>query len=76
MPIHDEPGDSMTVNEFCARNRISKQFYYKLRARGDGPVEMRLGSRVLISKEEAADWRRRMARPLEDDEPPGPDEAA
>lgn len=70
MPSHDEPRDSMTVNEFCARNRISKQFYYKLRARGDGPTEMRLGSRVLISKEEAADWRRRMARPADDEPPP------
>jgi excisionase family DNA binding protein len=50
----------LTIEEFCARNRISKQFYYKLRAKGQAPTEMRLGTRVLISKEAAEEWRRRL----------------
>jgi hypothetical protein len=49
---------TFTVNEFCSRHKISVAFYYKLRQQGLGPTEMRLGSKVLISKEAAAKWRR------------------
>ena len=49
--------DCFTIAEFCERNRISTQFYYKLRAEGRAPRELRLGSRVLITKEDAAAWR-------------------
>ena len=51
---------TMTISEFAARHRISKQFYYKLRAAGQGPTEMRIGSRVLISKDAAEAWRAKM----------------
>ena len=49
--------DCFTIGEFCERNRISKPFYYKLRAEGRAPRELRLGSRVLITKEDAVAWR-------------------
>jgi hypothetical protein len=50
--------DCHTVAEFCSRNRISLAFYYKLRAQGLGPREIRLGTKVLITKEAAEAWRR------------------
>ncbi len=48
---------SYTVEEFCELNGISRSGYYKNRAAGIGPREMRVGARVLISKEAAAEWR-------------------
>ena len=49
---------SMSVAQFCRANSISVALYYKLRAAGLAPREMKLGSRTLISIEAAADWRR------------------
>lgn len=54
----DEQQDAFTIPEFCVRNRISRAFYFKLKNQGLGPTEMRVGSRVLVSKEAAASWRR------------------
>ncbi len=55
------PADCFTIAEFCQRNRISRQFYSKLREQGKGPKEMRLGSRVLITREAADAWRTAMS---------------
>ena len=52
--------DTYTIAEFCVRNRICRAYYYKLRPLGLAPAEMRLGSKVVISKEAAAVWRRKM----------------
>jgi hypothetical protein len=64
---HDitEPGDAYTVEEFCQRHRISVGFYHKLRKDRRGPREMRLGTRVLISREAAEEWRRKMSEQAE-----------
>lgn len=62
-PRSELPGDCYTIEEFCQRNRISKQFYYKLRAKGQTPAEMRFGTRVLITKEAATEWRQRFSPP-------------
>jgi len=48
-----------SVRQFCAANNISPAFYYVMKAEGWGPREMWAGSRVLISDESAADWRRK-----------------
>jgi hypothetical protein len=50
--------DAYTVDEFCARHRISKRRFYELVGEGRGPRLMRLGRRPLISREAAADFRR------------------
>ena len=47
--------DAFTVNEFCARHRISVQLFYKNRKQM--PRTFNVGARVLISKEAAAAWR-------------------
>jgi len=54
----DDDADAYTIPEFCRRHRISESFYYKLKARDLGPRTMAVGTKVLISKEAAAEWRR------------------
>jgi hypothetical protein len=56
-PVPEPDPDAFTVAEFCKRHRISIQFYYLLRGQGLTPAEIRLGTRVIISKEAAARWR-------------------
>jgi hypothetical protein len=51
-----DDADAFTVNEFCARHRISVQLFYKNRK--EMPRTFNVGTRVLISKEAAAAWRR------------------
>ena len=48
--------DAFSINEFCARHRISVQLFYK--NRNQMPRSFSVGTRVLISKEAAAAWRR------------------
>ena len=55
-----DEADAYTIPEFCVRNKICRAYYYKLRPLGLAPDEMRVGSKVLISKEAAAVWRRKM----------------
>jgi hypothetical protein len=50
-----DDADAFTVNEFCARHRISVQLFYKNRKQM--PRTFNVGTRVLISKEAAAAWR-------------------
>ena len=47
-----------TMEEFCKAHRLSRSKLYQLWDAGTGPRKMRIGSKVLISVEAAADWRR------------------
>jgi hypothetical protein len=47
-----------TIAEFCAAHRISRSQLYELWHAGKGPRVKRVGARVLITIEAAADWRR------------------
>jgi predicted DNA-binding transcriptional regulator AlpA len=58
MPPPETTVDALSIDEFCARHGISRGSFYNLRKAGLGPREMKLGARVLISVEAAADWRR------------------
>ena len=53
-----DDGDVYSVAEFCARHRISVQLFYKLKPQGLMPATFNVGTRVLISREAAAAWRR------------------
>ena len=53
-----DDADAYSVDEFCARHRISQQLFYKLKPQGLMPVTFNVGTRVLISREAAAAWRR------------------
>jgi len=49
---------SFSIVEFCRRNSISRSHYYGMRKLGIGPREMRVLSRVLITKAAETDWQR------------------
>ncbi|WP_186193809.1 hypothetical protein [Burkholderia gladioli] len=52
---------AFSIEDFCkAHGPISRSYFYELVASGKGPRIMKLGRRVLISMEAAADWRRDM----------------
>jgi predicted DNA-binding transcriptional regulator AlpA len=60
-----KPADSadraaFSVDEFCARNGISRSLFYKLVRTGKGPATMRLGVRTLITGAAEAAWHRVM----------------
>jgi hypothetical protein len=50
--------DAYSIDEFCSRHRISPQLFYKMKPQGLMPRTFNVGTRVLISKEAAAAWRR------------------
>ncbi len=52
--------DAHGIREFITRNSISRSHLYKLWEQGLGPRFMRVGRKVLISKEAADDWRKEM----------------
>ena len=52
--------DAHSVPEFCRRHRICRATFYNLRRKGLAPRVMKVGNRTLISREAAAEWRRRM----------------
>lgn len=56
----DGDKDAYNVDTFCDRHAISRAYLYLLWKRGQGPRFMQVGARRLISREAAADWRRRM----------------
>jgi len=49
---------ALSIPEFCKAHGISEGFFYKLKKQGEGPREMKVGARTLISFESAAEWRR------------------
>jgi transposase-like protein len=53
-------GDAYTVDELCARHRISRGLLYALWREGKGPAFMKLGHRRLVSAESAARWRQQI----------------
>ena len=61
--------DAFNVIEFCQRHGLCRSSFYNLLTRGEGPRVMRVGSRIMISKEAAADWRReRESAPVKETE--------
>jgi hypothetical protein len=61
------PRVAFTVPEFCFRNSISRPTYHRLRARGRGPAEMRLGlNAIRITAEAERAWQQKMQKPRKD----------
>lgn len=56
------PQNVFDIKAFCESHRISRSFFYKLLEEGQGPRLMKLGRRILISAESAAEWRAEMER--------------
>jgi hypothetical protein len=52
------PKAAYSIDEFCAAYGISKSTYFKIKANGEGPREMKVAGRILISIEAAQAWNR------------------
>lgn len=57
---HPPARSAYTVAQFCDEHCISRTHLYQLNKAGKGPRLMKLGRRILISVEAAADWRRQV----------------
>jgi len=66
------PPATLSVDQFCERYGITKVWYFRLRNRGEGPAEIRIGARkIRITEAAAADWEKRHTRtPAEPAEKP------
>jgi hypothetical protein len=53
----DAGGRALSISQFCARNNISRSFFYKLKKRRKGPRIMDVDGRQIISPEAERDWR-------------------
>jgi hypothetical protein len=47
-----------TIAEFCRSRGFSQAMYFKMKAAGEGPDEMMIGRRRVISAEAATAWRK------------------
>ena len=50
--------EPFTISEFCRTHHICRATFYKMMRAGTGPRIMRIGRRVLITKEAVEAWRR------------------
>lgn len=57
-PARDGARAAFTIDEFCEAHRLSRSMFYKMACAGIGPRTMKIGTKVTISMEAAADWRR------------------
>ena len=48
-PRPSTPRLALSIPEFCEAHGISEGFFYKLKKQGEGPREMKVGARTLIS---------------------------
>ena len=56
---HDVKRTGFTIDEFCFANGFSRAHYYNLKAKQQGPDERRALGKIIITKEAAAEWRKR-----------------
>jgi hypothetical protein len=54
--VSADDSDAYSIGDFCRRHGISVQVFYKYRE--EMPRTFNVGTRILISKEAAAAWRR------------------
>jgi hypothetical protein len=54
---------TFSIPEFCKWAGIGRTHYYALKKQGAGPAETRIGSRVTIAKDTAAEWLKRQEVP-------------
>jgi hypothetical protein len=57
-PPPPAPPLALSIKQFCEAHNLSEAMFHKIRNAGQGPRLMHVGSRVLISLEAAAEWRK------------------
>ena len=63
------PRLALSIPEFCRAHSISVSLFFKLKKLGEGPREMKVGARTLITFESAAEWRRERENATQGDLP-------
>ena len=58
----DAGSQALSISQFCARNNISRSFFYKLKKRRKAPRTMDVGGRQIISPDAERDWRQERER--------------
>ena len=48
--------ESFSINEWCARRKVSRSFYYEMKTRGEAPRSYKMGNRDRITAEADAEW--------------------
>lgn len=61
-PVPAAERAASTREEFARSHRISRSKYYEIRKKGEGPDEMIVDGKHLISNEAAARWRKQQER--------------
>ena len=56
------PKYSHSINEFCFMNNISRNMFYKLKSKGNGPDLIKVGRRTLITVESAQKWLEKLTK--------------
>lgn len=56
LPARPLDGADMTIPEWCARRRLSRGSFYKLRKVGKGPAVIMVGNAVRITREADEMW--------------------
>jgi predicted DNA-binding transcriptional regulator AlpA len=46
------------IEEWCEKRRISRAYFYVLKKQGKGPRELRLGKKILITRQADLEWQR------------------
>jgi excisionase family DNA binding protein len=60
--LDGQSGSTMSVDEFCERNGMSRSTFYKLVRKELGPRTMKIGRKIRITIEADQEWRRNMER--------------
>jgi hypothetical protein len=64
LPVPVITDRSLTIPEFCAAEQISESSYYKMKAQGLGPRELRVNSVVRITPQARLDWQHAREHPV------------
>jgi hypothetical protein len=54
--------ESLTINEFCAAEKICRATFYNLLRKGRGPDTIRVGSHIRITAEARRRWHQKLGR--------------
>jgi predicted DNA-binding transcriptional regulator AlpA len=56
--IEPVPRLAFSIAEFCEASGLSQATYFKMKNQGLGPIEMKIGRRVLITPQAVSNWQR------------------
>jgi hypothetical protein len=57
-PAREGARYAFTISEFCEAHRVSKSWLYQQWTLGRGPRVKQIGTKKIITVEDAAEWRR------------------